>query len=75
MKEKVARYEPSFVGKLVNMCAALHNLGIDLNVNGHADLLEEDNVNNPDLNILQPGYLLNDGQRIRNSIVNRYFQN
>lgn len=71
LKERVARYNPAFVGSLVNTCAVLHNMCIDNNINFIPEPHDDDINLNPNMQ----NYLLNDAQRIRQNIVNRYFAN
>lgn len=75
LKERVARYDPLFVGRIVNVCAALHNMCIDYNVDLIDDNMEEDeNYVFPHI-VANPGPLHNEAQLIRNRIVDRYFHN
>lgn len=76
LRERVARYEPEFVGRIVNVCAALHNMRLDFNINMEfdPDLNEDENVPNPII-FIPPVPLHNEGQRIRQNTINRYFRN
>lgn len=38
LKERVARYDPTFVGNLVNACVTLHNICLDFGVNIDEDM-------------------------------------
>ncbi|KAJ8967731.1 hypothetical protein NQ314_002677 [Rhamnusium bicolor] len=71
LKERVARYNPQFVRSLVNACAVLHNMCIDNNIFIH-DYVEPNYGVNINPNI-RNNYFLNEAQRIRNNVVNRYF--
>ncbi|KAJ8966425.1 hypothetical protein NQ314_003523 [Rhamnusium bicolor] len=74
LKEHVARYNSQFVGSLVNACAVLHNMCIDNNINFIDDYVEPNYGVNINPSIWN-NYLLNEAQRIRNNVVNRYFLN
>lgn len=72
LKERVARYSPNFVGKLVNACAVLHNLCINFNanLNFENENFDDDIINNIPNNMeLSP----QEAEIIRNNIVNTYF--
>lgn len=79
LKERVARYAPDFVAKLVTSCAVLHNMCVDAEVPliENNDLLGEEELdlirNVPP--VWLDANLLNEGRRVRNNIVNRYFMN
>lgn len=72
LQERTARYEPDFVGLLVNSCAGLHNLCTRFNVPLLDGVREENDVfvpqANPNVQDLQW-----QGNNIRGNIVNRYF--
>lgn len=74
LHERTGRYDPHFVGSLINVCATLHNICLRFNV----PLLFEaaPGVNNqplPPRNVNIPANLLQLGNETRNNIVNRYF--
>lgn len=76
LKERTARYDPQFVGKLFNACAILHNICLDHNfhipVDDMIDINADDNI--PAFRILpNQAPLLNEGRRVRENIVERYF--
>ncbi|XP_050311002.1 putative nuclease HARBI1 [Anthonomus grandis grandis] len=75
LKERVARYAPEFVGKLVNTCCVLHNLCITFGIEHEENDNEEENdilQNIGNQNIM--GNLgAREGEAIRRSIVNTYF--
>lgn len=70
LRERVARYSPNFVGKLVNACAVLHNLSIHFNMdmNIFENEIGDDIMNIPHVEHPEP-----DGAVIRRNIVNTYF--
>lgn len=74
LRERVARYDPQFVGKLVNVCAALHNMCLDHNLQLDEEVAHPDDEYPyiPPAEIVQ-GPLYNEAQRVRNNIVNTYF--
>lgn len=73
LKERVARYDPTFVSMLVTACSVLHNMCV---IGGVPLIYEEEDVENEVINIPGPinaNNLLNEGQQTRNNIVRRYF--
>lgn len=73
LRERVARYDPRFVGKLMNVCSALHNMCIDFNLDLEDEIVIDDenlNLQNPNV---PPGPLRNEGLRVRNNIIEAYF--
>lgn len=75
LKERVARYTPQFVGKLVNTCVVLHNMCINFNIGN--DFLEEifEDGDYPVENypIYGNNLEIQQGENIRRNIVNTYF--
>lgn len=74
--ENRARYAPAFMGKVVTVCAVLHNMCFEYNMElPHFEPGEQENIpyvagnNNINNNIL------NDARVIRQNIVNNYFNN
>lgn len=80
LKERVARYDPYFVGMLVTACGVLHNMcvtgGVPLiGVEANGDLPEEDNFNYvPNIAAPQGAFVFREGERVRNNIVQMYFR-
>lgn len=74
LKERVCRYPPDYVGKIVSACAVMHNMCIIHNLHIEENLqVPENEINH---NNLPPNvHLLRLGERMRNNIVNRYFTN
>lgn len=72
LRERVARYNPQFVGRLINCCAVLHNLCIMNGLDIADELVIEDHVLNPQA---MRENVLNEGRDVRNNIVDRYFVN
>lgn len=77
LKERVARYDPTFVGNLINACVTLHNMCLEFGVNIDEDV--EINFNHEPNEVMhlhnqQHGGLL-EGQRVRNNITINYFNN
>lgn len=75
LRERVARYSPQFVGKLVNTCAVLHNICIDFNIDIHNlddyNMLDEEIY---DMNYVDMANLrYQEGDLVRRNIVNTYF--
>lgn len=72
--ERGLRYDPNMVGKIITVCAVLHNMCIEYRVDDNLHFIPE--PNEPDLQVLHPvpQDLLNEGRRIRNNIINRYFR-
>lgn len=74
LKERTARYAPQFVGRIVNCCCMLHNICIDNNVAAPQDIVDDgmyfpmDAVNENHIP------LLNEGRRIRQNVLERYFR-
>lgn len=78
LQERVARYDPYFVGMLVTACSILHNMclaaGVPLVGEANADLPDEDNVNNIPNGAPRPDvHLLREGERTRANILQGYF--
>lgn len=76
LKERVLRYSPVKVGKIVNSCAILHNICIAANLDLDIDEINEDEQvndevyqNNPQENVFRHG------QAVRAQLANIYFRN
>lgn len=79
LKERVARYEPTFVSKMETVCAILHNMCVTEGVPlvgdvANAPLPNDEfkalrNIHLADRN----QHLLNQGQQTRQNIIRRYF--
>lgn len=75
LKERSARYEPQFVGRIVNCCSVLHNMCIDNNVPVLEDIID-DGIHNVNIEneFENNAMLLNEGRRVRQDVVERYFR-
>lgn len=74
LKERVLRYSPERVGRLVNACAILHNICIAANLELDDDIIVEEEVNNVFQNDVQENFF-RQGQAVRRHIANTYFRN
>nr|CAI5823755.1 unnamed protein product [Callosobruchus analis] len=75
LKERVLRYSPERVGRIVNSCAVLHNICIAANLDLDVEEVVEDEVNNEVYeNNLQEN-IFRQGQATRGHLVNSYFRN
>lgn len=74
LRERVARYNPQFVGKLINSCAVLHNLCISNGIDFVEPIVANDDININRHEHFQEN-VLNEGRQVRNNLVNRYFAN
>nr|CAI5828342.1 unnamed protein product [Callosobruchus analis] len=75
LKERVLRYSPERVGRIVSSCAVLHNICIAANLDLDVEEVVEDEVNNEVYeNNLQEN-IFRQGQATRGHLVNSYFRN
>lgn len=72
LKERTARYSPQFMGQLIIACVALHNMCIENNMQLNNNLPVADEFRNVQLPDNFVNNLLDEGQRVRQNIVNRY---
>ncbi|KAJ8940307.1 hypothetical protein NQ314_010754 [Rhamnusium bicolor] len=76
MQERRARYDPHFMGKIVNCCACLHNICVERNIpfNEPQPFPPAPDENIPqNVNIDNNHNMFLAGQQIRQNIVNNYF--
>lgn len=75
LRERVLRYSPEKVGKLVNACAILHNICIAANLELIDEMIIEEEVNNEVFQNDNQGNVFRQGEAVRRHIVNTYFRN
>lgn len=74
LRERVLRYSPEKVGKIVNACVILHNICIAANLNLDEEIINEEEVNQIFQNDAQE-IIFRQGEATRRRIVNNYFLN
>lgn len=77
MQERRARYDPNFMGKVINCCACLHNICLERNIPFNEPPVPfppaaDENMQH-DINVDMNHNMLLAGQQIRQNIVNNYF--
>lgn len=72
LKERVLRYSPERVGKIVNSCAILHNMCVAANLELDEEVIEDDVNDDVYQNGLQD--IFRQGQAVRRHLVNTYFR-
>lgn len=76
LRERTLRYEPRFIGSIMNACCVLHNLCIEYGVELDEEVIVQQEVDNA---VDDPGDpdengLLAQGVETRNRIITNYFQ-
>lgn len=76
LKERMLRYSPENCGKIINVCAILHNICVSGNLELDNNMVYEEEINNELFqNNAQLNDVLREGQAKRRHIVNIYFRN
>lgn len=75
LKERVLRYSPERVGKIVNACAIMHNICIAANLELDDEIVIEEEVNHEIFQNNNEENIFMQGQATRQRIVNAYFAN
>lgn len=81
LKHRVLHYRPDVCSKIINACTVLHNMCIHDNVpppEGQDEVLDfgmnvMDNINEPEIAIINRNHELTAGRRIRNNLIRQYF--
>ncbi|KAG5880851.1 hypothetical protein JTB14_034260 [Gonioctena quinquepunctata] len=71
LKERSARYNPTFMCKVIKACAVLHNMCIEENI-PYEDIFDEIDPMPNVPQIIHPHHEA--GVRARDNVVNRYFR-
>lgn len=71
LKERSARYSPSFMAKVIKACAILHNMCRNANIPFIEEF--EENYGEPENEIIHMEHPQNNGIEVRQNIVNLYF--
>ncbi|XP_050309680.1 putative nuclease HARBI1 [Anthonomus grandis grandis] len=75
LRERVLRYSPEKVGKIVNACSILHNICIAANLELDENIVNEEEINNERFQNDAQDNIFRQGEATRRRIVNNYFRN